>query len=201
MLSYDCSSVHVDTVLDVCCYCCLIITISSEWSTAILSIGLLVRLSVIDLLNIGALNCQGLESKIDYPEICKTISSCDIFGTSETWLGEENKGNIKIPNYEFFPLDRVKDKRGGLGVFIKYELIPCVKIRKDLSCENFLWCQLKKQYFGYRDDVYIGMVYFPPETSDREKRLNVDHFKHHEETTRKINSDNISLMGDFNART
>ena len=45
------------------------------------------------------------------------------------------------------------------------------------------------------------MVYFPPETTDREKRLNVDHFKHLEETTRKINSDNIILMGDFNART
>ena len=115
-------------------------------------------------LNIGALNCQGLEDKIDYPELYKTISSCDIFGTSETWLGEESEGNIKVKNYEFFPLRRVKYKRGGLGIFIKNDLIPYVKIRKDLSCENFLWCQLKKQYFGYCDDVYIGMVYFPPET-------------------------------------
>ena len=39
---------------------------------------------------IGALNCQGLRDKIDFPEVQDLIRSCDIFGVCETWLGDED---------------------------------------------------------------------------------------------------------------
>ena len=45
------------------------------------------------------------------------------------------------------------------------------------------------------------LVYIPPEASTREKRINVDHFKQLKETTAKIDSSSIILIGDFNART
>ena len=162
------------------------------------------NIEVPNFLNIGALNCQGLKDKIDFPEVYNLISSCDIFGTSETWLGENNKTDVSIDNFTFYPLNRKKIKgasRGGIGIFIKNSLKDYVKIRYDISCENFIWCKLKKKDFGYRDDVYIGFVYFPPEYSSREKKLDLDHFKHLEDVTRKIDSEHIIIMGDFNART
>ena len=45
------------------------------------------------------------------------------------------------------------------------------------------------------------IVYIPPENSTREKRLKADHFRHLKEKNIKINSENILLIGDFNART
>ena len=153
-------------------------------------------------LKIGALNCQGIKGKIDDPEFIKSIMTEDIFGVSETWLHENDK--IAIPGFKFYPINRKKEKgatRGGIGLFIKEELKKFIKVRYDLSNENILWCKLDKNHFEYDDDLYIGMIYIPPEYSTREKRLNIDHFKHLIETVTKIDSNNIILMGDFNART
>ena len=47
----------------------------------------------------------------------------------------------------------------------------------------------------------MGIVYIPPETSTREKRLKIDHFKILKETTAKLKNENIILVGDFNSRT
>ena len=51
------------------------------------------------------------------------------------------------------------------------------------------------------EDLYLGIVYFPPEYSSREKRLNIDHFQNLSEKTSTIASEKIILLGDFNART
>ena len=156
-------------------------------------------------MKLGALNCHGLKEKLDCPEVLDLIESCDVFGVCETWLNEGDCRDVYIPNYKFYPLNRKKSKgtlvRGGLGVFIKTKLKEHIKVLYDISCENHLWCKLDKKYFGYHDDVYIGIVYIPPEYSTRERKLNIDHFKQLKETTSKIDSDNIVLMGDFNART
>ena len=139
------------------------------------------------------------------------ISSHDIFGVSETWLQDGDISSDAVDGFTFHPFHReIKEKsasskggslRGGVGVFIKNELQDHIKIRKDISCENFIWCKLKKSHFGYRDDVYLGFIYFTPETSKREKKLDLDHFKRLQEVMHKLNSDQIILMGDFNART
>ena len=108
----------------------------------------------------------------------------------------------------YYPLNRKKDNikqkggpRGGIGIFIKNDLKEHVKIRYDLSCENFIWCKMSKKYFGFHDDLYIGVVYFPPESSTREKKINKDHFSQLKNTTQTLNSEQVILMGDFNART
>ena len=153
-------------------------------------------------LNIGALNCHGIVDKLDYPNVIDLISQSDIFGVSETWA--DKKDDIKVPGFKFFPLHREGGKgpkRGGIGLFVRESLRKNVKIRYDISSENVLWCKLDKRYFGYGEDVYVGNVYFPPEYSSREKRIKLDHFKQLIETTTKINSKNVVLIGDFNART
>ena len=145
-----------------------------------------------------------MKEKIDYPEVVDVISTCDIFGISESWLGESDKNCIDVENYTFHPLNRKKKKgekgrpRGGVGIFVKNELQDDVKIRYDLSDENLIWCKISKTTFGYRDDVYVGFVYFQPESCSNK---NENYFKKLEEITSKINSEYIITIGDFNART
>ena len=157
------------------------------------------------VIKIGALNCQNLKEKIDYPEIHDLISSFGIFGVTETWYGENyDLTGSDIPGYKFYPLNRKgkgRNQRGGIGIFVKNELKEHTKIRYDLSHENFLWCKISKNFLGLNDDLYIGIIYFPPTNSTREKKLNLDHFHHLKSITKDINSQNIILMGDFNART
>ncbi len=155
-----------------------------------------------DKIQIGALNCQGIKDKIDTPEVLNLIERTEIFGVSETWLSTNN--NINLPGYTFYPFNRKNIKgapRGGVGIFIKDAIKKNVKIRYDLSCENYIWCKVTKEYLGYGDDLYLGFVYFPPEDSPREKKVDRDQFKHLLETVAKIKSEEVILMGDFNART
>ena len=111
-------------------------------------------------LKIGALNCHGLHDKIDYPEVQNFISSCDIFGVSETWFGENDKADVD--GFQFYPLNRKKCKgptKGGIGLFIKNNLKEHIKLQDDISCENFMWCKLSKNYFRFQEDLYVCVVY------------------------------------------
>ena len=76
-------------------------------------------------------------------------------------------------------------------MFVRNEWKEHIKIRHDLSCENFLWWKMSKTFFGLQDDLYVGVIYFPPESSTREKKVNLDHFQHLEEITKQIDSDQI----------
>ena len=156
------------------------------------------------------LNCQGIKDKFETPEFQKMVLSEDIFGVCETWLGSVNNNiyscnePIHIPGFNFYPLNRKKEKgmtRGGLGLFIKHEIKEFIKIRYDISTENILWCRVKKDFLNIDDDLFIGIVYFPPEYSSREKRLNTDHFNNLLEVTSNLQNNKVILMGDFNART
>ena len=156
-----------------------------------------------DKIKIGALNCQGIKEKYENPNFVDIITPCDIFGVSETWIGnEENK--INIPGYKFYQICRKKEKgatRGGIGIFIREEQKKWIKVLYNISNENCLWCKLDKKYYKFDDDVYIGITYIPPENSSREKRINKDHFKTLMDTYTNIKSENVILIGDLNART
>ena len=156
-----------------------------------------------DNLKIGMANCHGLLGKSDMPEFQKLVSNADIFGVCETWLNDGNSSTIVVPGFNFYPLNRKKEKgmtRGGLGVFIKHKCKKHVKVLYDISTENILWCKVSRNFVNFSDDVYIGVVYFPPEYSSREKRMQVDHFQNLLDRTSTIPSDKIILIGDFNAR-
>ena len=155
------------------------------------------------IMKIGAFNCHGLREKVDYLDFSKLVANLDIFGVCETWLSDDD--DIDLPGYKYYPCNR-KDKiggptRGGIGIFIKNEIKDYVKLRPDLSSEYFFWCRILKSFLGYEEDVYVGIVYIPSETSTREERLKIDYFKTLKETTAKLKNENIILMGDFNART
>ena len=155
------------------------------------------------VLKIGALNCHGIKDKVDYPEFLELAEEMDIFGVSETWL--TNKDKISLPGFSFIPKNRASEKigatKGGIGLFVKTEIRKFVKIREEMSDENFLWCKIEKEFLGYQEDLYLCMVYIPPQESTREKRINTDHFETLLKRTAKIKSQNIVFIGDFNSRT
>ena len=125
------------------------------------------------------------------------------WGVCETWL-DKNNDSLSIPDYKFYPLSRNKENhqsRGGVGWFVKESLKKYIKILYEMSNENMFFCKLDKNYFNFNDDVYVGIIYFPPENSSREKRIKIDHFKDLLEKVSKIESSNIILIGNFNART
>ena len=154
-------------------------------------------------LKLGGFNCQGIKDKIEDPCFVKEVSKFDILGVCETWLNKNNE-NLNIPNYKFYPLSRKKEKdvsRGGVGLFIKESLRKHIKILYKISSENIFFCKLDKSYFNFNEDLYVGVIYFPPENSSREKKMKFDHFKNLLDVVSKIDSKNIILIGDFNART
>ena len=92
-------------------------------------------------LKIGALNCHGLGDKVDQVNFLRLVENSDIFGLSETWLKENGEGDISITGYRFYHEPRKTNEgpvRGGVGVFIRNDLKKHVKIRRDISNENFL---------------------------------------------------------------
>ncbi len=153
-------------------------------------------------MRIGSFNCQGIKEKIDYPDFLNLALSMDILGVCETWLSD--KDDIFLPGFKFYPQNRknpIGAPRGGVGIFIKNELRKHVKICQELSDEYFFWCKVDKNFIGYNEDVYICVVYIPPEFSSREKRLKLDHFRTLVTTTLQTKSNSIILLGDFNSRT
>ena len=105
------------------------------------------------ILGIGSLNCQGLKTKFELPEFVSEVSSYEIFGVNETWLESSEVGGILVPGYKFFPVCRKREggpNRGGIGVFVKEEKRPGIKILYDISNEYCLWCKLDKRFYNYR---------------------------------------------------
>ena len=153
-------------------------------------------------LRIGSFNCQGIKGKFEDPIFEKELNEHDIFAVSETWLSNEDK--ISMEGYKFFPVCREKELgkiRGGIGWFVREDLRKWIKILYNISSENFIWSKLDKTFFNFNEDLYICSVYIPPENSSREKRMNKNHFIELAEKINKIKSENIILIGDFNART
>ena len=135
----------------------------------------------VKILNLGALNCQGLKEKVDQSTFTDLLHEFDLFGVSETWLTDGNEKEIFVSGYKFYSVNRKTTKgasRGGVGMFLKKGLKKHVKLRRDLSNENFLWCRIAKEYLGYQDGLYVCVVYIPPKYSSRELGGKYDHFKH-----------------------
>ena len=154
-------------------------------------------------IKIGALNCQGIKEKFETPEFLEIVQSCLVFGVCETWL-KKGENTIKVEDYNFYPYSRKTEKgsnRGGVGLFIKNEFKKWIKVLYDISNEYCIWCKLKKDFFKFKEDMYIAMIYIPPQDSSREKRIQTDHFKNILATYASLDSEHVLLMGDMNART
>ena len=102
-------------------------------------------------LQLGHWNLNGLMSKqlglkLENEDVLKVISSCHIFGITETHLLPSN--GKQLVGYKDFHSFRKRGKRknynsGGLSVYIKDEILDGVSVKHG-ETPDFIWVELKK---------------------------------------------------------
>ena len=123
--------------------------------------------------NLNGLMSKQFGSKLENEDVLKVIESCHIFGITETHLLPSN-GKQLIGYRDFHPF-RKKGKRknynsGDVSVYIRDELLEGVSVIHG-ETPDYMWVELKRQFFHLEENVYIGFVYIAPVNSsinDRE---------------------------------
>ena len=154
--------------------------------------------------NTGGLKSKSNDKTSD-PIFLKEIEKYDLVFLAETHVGY-NTDIHTIGPFHYHGICRSISKKnnrhfGGLAILRKNEIKPYVRILKNTSPE-FQWVKLERDFFGFSDDLYICLVYYPPSGSAYTQGLDMDILDCIEKdiSTYKM-SGNILLCGDFNART
>ena len=107
----------------------------------------------------------GLKRRLLYPDFQDFVTKYDLLFISETKLDIHDY--ISIPNYTFISKARklkVIRKSGGLGVFVKFEILPFVE-ELTTGSEYVLWIKIAKSYANDDKDILLGCTYIPPISS------------------------------------
>lgn len=117
-----------------------------------------------DKLGIFHLNCQGLNSTLDYlSELCM-LSDFHILALTETWLMNNNSGLLDILNYNMYVKNRTHHQHGGLALYIRTDLN--VKVRDDLSVNKEMVFEcFVTEVDKNGDPFFIAVCYRPPSAS------------------------------------
>ena len=140
-------------------------------------------------------------NKLEDPEFLNIISKSDIVALTELHADEE----VGIPGYNCLKFKkREKNWRGykvggGIGVYAKNEIAHLVQAIPNKN-EDSIWIRLPKNFFGEKEDIYIGTYYISP--SNCKNRKEIDAFTTINEEINFFNKKGIALVqGDINART
>ena len=91
---------------------------------------------------------------------------------------------------------------GGISLFIKSMFRKGIKIYEKHSTDFFVWIRLDKNIFQLDEDLFLCVVYLPPEGSSSYQCLDKDIFDSLEESTVYFDKKGeVLLVGDFNCRT
>ena len=122
--------------------------------------------------------------------------SFTVIAISETWISNAPVFPFNLPGYKFIHSDRISGRGGGVGLFIKNDIL--FQIRTDISFvsendSNF--CEyLFIDFMSDNSKYTIGVIYRKPD-------LHVDDFiEFYTNTLRKITAEqrNVFIAGDFN---
>ena len=153
--------------------------------------------------NVGGLLSKTYNKMTD-ATFLNQIEKFDIIFLAETHIGHELQ-NYKIGNYYSHFVCRSASKHnnrsfGGLAMLCKKEFKPHIKILKNTKAD-FQWIKLEKDFFNFEKDLFVCMIYNPPENSSYSKNIDYDILDCIEkEMTYYKSKGNILLCGDFNAR-
>jgi hypothetical protein len=117
--------------------------------------------------NTGGLKSKSNDKTSD-PIFLKEIEKYDLVFLAETHVGY-NTDIHTIGPFHYHGICRSISKKnnrhfGGLAILRKNEIKPYVRILKNTSPE-FQWVKLERDFFGFSDDLYICLVYYPPSGS------------------------------------
>ena len=153
--------------------------------------------------NVGGLISK-YNDKTNDPLFIQNIEKHDLVFLAETHLGP-NINLSKLGSFHCHTVCRKQSKHnnrffGGLAILVKHKLKPYIKIMNNTNCD-YQWVKLEKSYFGFTEDLYICLVYYPPSCSAYTQRLDHDILDCIERDIVKYQKQGkILLCGDFNAR-
>ena len=153
--------------------------------------------------NIGGLTSKGVDKTCD-PVFIKSLEPYDLAFLVETHLGY-NSIVGKIGTFHYHPICRSVTKSnnryfGGIAILRKPHVKEHIKILKNTN-PDYQWVRLDKKHFGFRKNLYICVVYFPPTVSSYTKSLEENIFDCLEKDIANFSRDSdILICGDFNAR-
>lgn len=109
----------------------------------------------------------------------------------ETWLRPDiSDAAVNIDAYKFLSQNRTNRRGGGVGMYVKHDMVSEILISTSFDYIECLWVKLKRQ----NDTVIIGNLYRPPNS-------NITQFLNYLEdilSNLYIEYDKIICLGDFN---
>ena len=150
--------------------------------------------------NLNGYNSRTLGNKLKTKEFLNSINKHDIFALVETHATYDSE--LAVNNFKHFVKCRNKPGKrtfGGLSLYINQKLANGVSYIPTEN-KNTIWCKLDRNYFGFKNDIYLGTVYLSPPNYERN---NNDHLILEIEAEMLSFSQNggIIVQGDYNART
>jgi hypothetical protein len=155
-------------------------------------------------LELSAWNIQGgLETKLQDDDFTSYLTS-NILCLTETWCTDQSVNNLAIPNdyihlYSYRPnYGRDHHNGGGISLLFQKKLSNFI-CKLDSSNDDFLFFKIDKYLLQLEQDLYVGVIYIPPENSTSlGPRC---HFTDLENDIVKYSKQgHLLLTGDFNAR-
>ena len=150
--------------------------------------------------NLNGYNSRKLGNKLKTKEFLNIINKHDIFALVETHATYDSE--LAVNNFKHFVKCRNKSGKrtfGGLSLYINQKLANGVSYIPTEN-KNTIWCKLDRNYFGFKNDVYLGTVYLSPPNYERNN--NDDLISEIEaEMLSFSQKGGIIVQGDYNART
>ena len=170
------------------------------------------QLSVVSW-NIRGISSRGNDFKLNDDSVSELLKQYDIIGLVETHTVKkhENNGAFSLSGYTLInhghrPVKKVDTLKnsGGVALLIKDSCLSGISPQSSpsKSCD-FTWIRLKKEFFGWKDDYFLGLIYISPKS--QMKKLQIpnlgDYDKLMQDCAYFSSKGKVMLMGDFNART
>ena len=117
--------------------------------------------------NLNGYNSRKLGNKLKTKEFLNIINKHDIFALVETHATYDSE--LAVNNFKHFVKCRNKTGKrtfGGLSLYINQKLVNGVSYMLTEN-KNTIWCKLDRNYFGFKNYLYLGTVYLSPPNYER----------------------------------
>ena len=114
--------------------------------------------------NLNGYNSRKLGNKLKTKEF---LNKHDIFALVETHATYDSE--LAVNNFKHFVKCRNKTGKrnfGGLSLYINQKLANGVSYMLTEN-KNTIWCKLDRNYFGFKNYLYLGTVYLSPPNYER----------------------------------
>jgi hypothetical protein len=139
-------------------------------------------------------NATSLNNKIDELRAINCTNEMDVISITETWYKETS--DININGYNVYRKDRLKQKGGGVCIYINNRLCSyevSIDQLNDQSIEQVWTCA----EYG-KEKILIGCIYRPPDTNNATNVKIMKSIRTAKEAIIKKLFTSVIINGDFN---